>query len=126
MTSLLDNIDASTTARDSETPVENKPESTGFIATINRTRKEHPVLFYTLIIAVITVIVIAIILIIKRCKDDKPEKQNKQEESDQTETFYSTDNFSDEYDYINRYLNASMGNTSDPYSGITLTAHKAE
>lgn len=122
MTSLLDNIDSSTT-RDTETVPASAPTESGFLGYVKRVRKEHPILFYTLIVAIITVIVIAIVLIIKRCKGESSEKQTKSD-TDQKETFFATDSFSDEYDYINKYMEASMGKSVDPLGGKNLVEHK--
>ena len=123
MTSLLDNIDGSTTARDTE-EVQKTEQNGGILGFINKTRKEHPILFYTFIVAIVVVIVIAIVLIIKRCKGEDSGEKPASDKPDQKESFYATNSFSDEYDYINKYLEASMGADTDVYKNVAITEIK--
>lgn len=126
MTSLLDNVDEIVKAeKDLETGAVEEDISekkSSIVKWFKDTRKEHPVLFYSLIIAVVTVIVLAIVLIIKKYKNGKSEK-NDSGKSEPKETFkvLDSDETEAEYDYINKYMEAAMGKTEE-YNKLAITS----
>lgn len=95
----------------------------GVVAWLNESRKEHPVLFYSLIIAVITTVVLAVVLIIKKCKNGKSEskKENKQDDKKEPFNAFDSEETDAEFDYINKYMEAAMGNKNE-YEKLKLVA----
>ena len=113
MTSLLDNIDGTVTEDAEEVTEQTKCD--GLWCNVNKFRKEHPIMFYALLISVVIILVVAVILIIRRIRKggDQKDDQKKDSGGEQKETFYAANEVTDEFDYINKYLKASMGDFTD-------------
>ena len=120
MTSLLDNIDNSLQTAETENPAASN-KSSGIFSRINRFRKESPILFYAVILSVVTLVIVAIILIIKRIKKNADSSDTPAETR---ETFVATDSFTDEYDYINKYMEISMGGEGASFKSSDFKTYK--
>ena len=120
MTSLLDNIDNSLQTAETENPAASNKSSSIF-SHINRFRKESPVLFYAIIISVVTLVVVVIILIIRRIKKNA---ENSDTPTETRESFVATDSFTDEYDYINKYMEISMGGEGASFKSSDFKTYK--